>query len=208
MSVTGESHLREFTFGCRLGLHLTYGCGFTKKDAKKKAASEMLKLIKNGVVKVESTDDSFNTTSSDNSDGPVNIVLPVLEVPTVDEILAEYRRLARPYIQPIENGLRNRRNFFLKLPAEKRRYVEQLLSRNRSYRSSQEIVSDCFKAMEIGYEIKSMAKPLNFKRFCITDVKYDCVIIAQSDELYEKVIDYLKTMFNLQKVEDLSLPGL
>lgn len=192
VSIRVEDHKPQFTFACRLGSNHTSGTAMTKKGAKQKAASEMLKFIE-GIAAQDSSD-----CSSMSSDGPVKTVIPLLEVPSIEEVLAEYRQRKKPYIQPVKGGLRNRRNFFLKLPIEKRRKAGEILMNRTGYLPSSEIVSEAFKAMGIDYEVKDMDKPRNIKRFSTLESNFDCVIIAQSDELYEMVIDYLKTMLNLQ----------
>lgn len=44
-SITGEDHKREFTIRCNVAQFQSTGIGLSKKDAKRIAATEMIKLI-------------------------------------------------------------------------------------------------------------------------------------------------------------------
>lgn len=190
MSVTGESHQREFTFGCKLGLNEKHGIASTKKEAKQKAACLMLECI--GEEFSSDTESSFSESCD-----PASWVLPLQEIQSVEEVLAEYRRLKKPYIQPVEDGLRNRQNFFLKLPEADRLMAQNLLMCYcADVISAKDIVDEVCEVLRLKYRLESRRNGL--KVFALAETRYDCVIIAKASELFERVIDYLKTMLNLQ----------
>lgn len=193
ISVTGVgSHHPEYTFCLELGTFKTYGIANSKKEAKRKASEEMLKLLEVLLEKEDSTSCDSNSISSSEV---VPNVLPLVELPTVEEILAQYRRLRKPYLQPVVSGIRYRKNFFLKFSPAERHNAHQVLT--NSYLSPIEIVDQTFKVLNLKYEIKSMDKPPNFKRFCLVDSKYDCTLIEHANILFPRIIDYLKTMLNI-----------
>lgn len=77
-----------------------------------------------------------------------------------------------------------------------------MLSKDQVLFGAKEIVDQALKALNLNYEIKPLASPRGFKRFCLLDTKYDCVIIEHIDTLFVKVIDYLKTMLNIKNLSD------
>lgn len=199
ISVTGAgSHRPEFTFRCKLGIIETFGTGPTKKEAKRKASEEMLMRLESNLV-----DDSTKCDSNSicNNEIIPNI-LPMIELPTVEETLAQYRRLRKPYIQPVVDGLRYRKDFFIKLPADDRRQAQKLITNRGGVLSDTDIVDQVCKALKLKYEFKAMSTPTNYRRFSLIDTKYDCVIIDHSDNLCGRIIDYFKTMLNMQKLTD------
>lgn len=140
--------------------------------------------------------DSIGSSSIGSTEVIPN-VLPLMELPTVEEILAEYRRRRKPYLKPIVDGIRFRKNFFLNLPATDKRKAQRVLTDNR-WLSPKEIVDQTCKVLNINYEIRSMYQPSNFKRFSFVDSKYDCVLIDHADKLFIKVADYFRTMLNIE----------
>ncbi|XP_031621587.1 uncharacterized protein LOC116339698 [Contarinia nasturtii] len=195
-SVIGKDHQREFTFSCRVGTLHTHGKATTKKVARRIAANKMLELL--GIVLEENstTSDSSQTElSSVYSDTSTSVpnAIPVLDVPSVEQILADYRRLKKPYLQPVKNGLRYRKNFFSKLPPSNQSYAKHVLS-HRGFFTSREVVDNACMALNLKYEIKPMSSPPNFERFYLLETDYDCVVIDHIDTLFDKVIDYLKTI--------------
>lgn len=199
ISVTGAgSHRPEFTFRCRLGRIEKFGVGPTKKEAKRKASEEMLMHLKVSLVDDSTSCDSSSICSNET----VPDVLPLLELPTVEETLAEYRRLRKPYIQPAVDGLRYRKDFFIKLPADDRRRAQKILNNRGGVLSDRDIVDQVCKALNLKYEFKAMSTPINYRRFSLVDSKYDCVLIEHSDRLCGRIIEYFKTMLNMQKLTD------
>lgn len=161
----------------------------------------MLKIV----VAAFDQEDAFSCDSNQtgfcsiNSSDLVPIVIPLLEVPSIEEILADYRRLKKPYIQPVKDGLRYRKNYFIRLPSADRNNAQQALMHNVSSSiSAEDIVDQTCRALHLEYEIRAMSTPPKYKRFCLLDTKYDCVIIDHIDIIFSKIIDYFKTMLNLQ----------
>lgn len=150
---------------------------------------------------------SCDSNSTISSSDVVPNVLPLMELPTVEEVLAEYRRLRKPYIQPAVDGLRYRKNFFINLPAANRRKAQEILTINyMGQLSTKEIVVEALRVLGLKYQITSMDKPANYKRFYLVDSEFDCVIIERGDILFVKIMDYLKTMLNLQDPTESTAP--
>ncbi|XP_055308511.1 uncharacterized protein LOC129572558 [Sitodiplosis mosellana] len=200
ISVTGEgSHKPEFTYRCKLGTNETYGVAATKKEAKRIASEEMLKKLE---AQLEREDSTSCDSSSICSNEVVPNVLPLMNLPTVEEVLAEYRRLKKPYLQPVVDGLRYRKNFFMNLPAGDRRMAQQVLTNRSDVVSAKEMVDQTCKVLNLKYEIKPMKTPPNYLRFCLIDTKYDCVFIEHSNKLFSRIVEYFKTMLKMQNLAE------
>lgn len=178
-------------------MYKTYGKANTKKEARRQASGEMLKLLEALIDKEDTTSCDSISGSSIGSSEVVPNVLPLMELPTVEEILAEYRRRKKPYLQPPVDGLRYRKNFFLNLPAADKCKAQKVLTDNR-WNSPEETVFQTCEVLNIKYEIRSMYQPSNFKRFSFVGSKYDCVVIDHADKLFIKVADYFRTMLNIE----------
>lgn len=195
VSATGEAHRKEFTYVCKLGDHQHYGIGSSKKEAKQRAAQKMFQLIQE---KLNAQDTGSETTSLSSFEN-TPCAIPFEEIPTVDEVLVEYRRLKKHYVSPSKMGLRYRKNYFMKLPKEKRMKAEQLLIRNHSgFVSTRDIVDEIMRTLELDYKIESRS---GLKVFTLKDSAYDCVIMAKANDLFDRIIDYLKTMLNVQNAD-------
>lgn len=195
VAINGEDHCREFTFECRVGPDQCVGAALTKREAKQIAAKNMLERLEDKSLDSEST--SGDSIDSDNQTVPW--VIPLLEIPSVEEVLNEYRRLKKPYIKPVTDGLRYRKNFFLKLPEPNRREAQRILTIDDSF-SPIDVVDQTFKALHINYTVEKVSG--NKLRFALIDCDFDCVIFGHPHELYFEVIHYLRTMLNFQNVEE------
>lgn len=161
----------------------------TKQNAKRMAAEGMLKLLDNIPAPAEN-----ETSNGLGQVGPAP--LPFVDLPTIEEVLAAYRRLKKSYIKPITSSIRFRNNFFLKLPLELRSKASDILLGNE-IGTAKEMVHLVCKALRIEYKIGSIRG--KFKTFELVDCSYDCVIVEVSyDTLFEKVIDYFMYMLNLK----------
>lgn len=191
MSINGADHKREFTYSCRIGINVTVGIGSTKKEARQNAASQMLKLIDDSTVLSSDSDSAIGSE--------VTFTCEEAKVPTVEESLAEYRRLKKTNTQSNPGRLRHRQNFFMEFPLENRctaATVFQLYDQRMI--SAQEAVDHVFSAFKIKYEVKTTTAS-NIKVFCLMNTKHDCVIMGKPNELFEKVINHLKIMLNFDK---------
>lgn len=191
-SEAGEAHKKEFRYSCNLGDHQSHGIGTTKKEAKQRAAKQMYELI--------DSSDSSSLSGCENECENVQWLIPLEELPTVEDILAEYHRLKKQYVSPPNIGIRYRKNFFLKLPLENRMKAEQILIQNHSdgLASARNIVDDVMRTLKLNYNVRPKS---SLFVFTLEDSDYDCVIMSQQSDLYYKVIDYLKTMLNVRNID-------
>lgn len=156
----------------------------------------MYTLIQQKIHEYETGIDTSSLGSLEN----VPWAIPIEEIPTVEDVLAEYRRLKKQYIPPARESLRYRKNFFLKLPNENKKKAKQLLIRTHSgFINSRHIVDEVLKALNLDYKVETRCGQCVFT---LKDCDYDCVLIARPAELFDKVIDYLKTMLNVQNAAE------
>lgn len=195
ISVTGESHQREFTYGCKMGQTVCQGKGSTKKEAKKAAAKKMLDLL-NGMPQSDDSIADSDSVSSASSDVPC--IIPLVELRSVEEVMEEYRKLRKPYIKPVRDGLRYRQNYFLKLPEDNRKMAQAILA-SSDFLSASEVVDQVFMALNIKYTVDRVQNDL---RFALINCDFDCVFCEKPDELYDIIVNYLKTMLNAQNVDE------
>lgn len=178
--------------GCRIGHNQCNGTAPQKKKARQIAAIKMLELL-----------DENSLTSDDSADSErfeaVPWVIPLLEMPSVKDVLDEYRRLRKPHIKPVTDPLRYRRNFFLKFPEANKKMAQDILKDDEIFRPI-EIIDRVLKALNLKYTVERMQN--NNRRFALVDCDFDCVIVGREHELLPKVVNYFKTMLNVQNVEE------
>lgn len=197
--IGGEEHRKEFKTTCTIDNFQLSGCGFQKKEAKQKAAMEMLAYLK-GNADIDGTSSESESLSS-CSDVPW--ILPIEELPSVEDVLAEYRRLkSQHHVPKVMTGIRYRKNFFMKLPKENRNQAIQILTHTYTgIVSPKEIVGAALCALGLQYKIDVKSEN---HIFSLINCKYDCVLIGQSFDIYDKVVQYLKVMLNVQNSLDVS----
>lgn len=187
--MSGEDHRKEFQIACKLGNVQRIGIGASKKEAKQKAANEMLENLKSDMD--ESASESTLNESNDN----VAWVIPIENLPSVEEVLAEYRRLRKLQAKPVTVGIRYRQNFFMNLPEKNRKQATQILtSKFTEYLSPKEVVNGALDALGLKYEVTFQHGHYIFE---LKDCSYDCVLASKTSNIYERVISYLKTMLGV-----------
>lgn len=136
-----------------------------------------------------------------NNNGQTVKPLTVLHLPTIEEVIAEYRRLKTPHIKRETSLLRIRPNFFLNLPKADRAIASVLLARkNAMFQSDKEIVHLVCESLKLKFKIEDIyLKNGIHKTFSLIDSEYDCVIVATASTLFAEVIKYLKTMLNIDR---------
>lgn len=185
--MTGEAHQKTFTVNCNVMEHHEFGNGSTKKEAKQNAAKNMLDHFK---------DPNSNFLENYVTPSPIEIE----ELPSVEDVLKEYRRLKKQTHTSVNSSIRYRKNFFLKLPEKNQANAKRFLSDNYLYLAGpKEVVKQVFNALNLEFKIQNMPNNRNFKIFTLENANYDCTIIETAERLYERVIEYLKVMLNMQK---------
>lgn len=168
-----------FTAVCEVPSVKRQATASTKKDAKQCAARAVLEAIQN-----ENQPQSTAAVSSP---------------PT--KLFRTYRTL-RPNTQAtsLTDKLRNRHNFLLTLPVEDRmRARDILLDKSGIYgNSNKDKIAFTCAALKLDYEIRSPNKNRqNFKVFTLK-IDKDCVLMGNANDLYDRIIDYFKTMLNIE----------
>lgn len=142
----------------------------------------------------------IESKQSEISSAKSSSTLKIEELPTVEEVIAEFRRLKRgKSATPARGNLRDRNNFFLKLPEPSQKKAKEFLIQDHSNPvEAEHIVDGAMGALNLKYEVNRY--PRNRAVFTLVDSTYDCTITASYDELFSNVIDYLKTMLNMKNV--------
>lgn len=180
VSSTGQDHRKEFTFVCKVEKYESYGTATKKKLAKQNAAMAMIKIIEE------------NGTLREN-----HVALNIEDLPTVEEVLAEFRRKKNGSVTEVTSNLRYRNDFFLKLPEENKIKAKKVLKQDYAdLVQAKCIVHAAMLALDLKYEIKQIGR--NRAVFALKEPRYDCVITGNNDELLSRTIDYLRNMLNME----------
>lgn len=177
LQACGQPHAPEFTILCQLAHIKCTGRASTKKGAKQNAAQEMLTFVQN----VSLNEDQMQITS--------------VEAEPAERTFRTYRELKNSDIKPKSVRIRNRHNYFLRLPDEDRRAAYRLLKSNSAtIGTNKDIVDLVCKALKLRYEIKDIPGHIeNNKIFVLLD-DFDCVISEKEPILYDRIINYFRTM--------------
>lgn len=179
MAVSGEPHRREFTYHCQLSHLQSIGKGLTKKGARQTAAQEMLSLVKN---------------MSENENQNQKQITPV-ETEPIEETFRTYRELKKSDIKPSTVRIRDRHNYFLRLPNDDRKAAYQILkSTSAAIGTNKDVVDLVCKALKLRYEIKDVPGHVGKNKIFVLVGDFDCVISDKEPILYDRIIRYFKTM--------------
>lgn len=183
MQACGEPHRPEFTVVCQLAHIKRTGTFSTKKGAKQIAAQSMLSFVQNI---------SLNEDQQQ---------IATVEAEPAEKMFRTYRELKKCDIKPISVRLRERHNHMLRLPEEDRRAAYEILKNDSaSIGTNMDKVDLICKALKIRYDIKDIPDhPQNHKIFVLLN-DYDCVLIGKDPNLYDRILDYFKTMMNFQNI--------
>lgn len=153
------------------------------------AARAVLEIVKN----FPQNDDQIPSTSSSVSTITKN-KLP-------EKPLATYRQQKNAGIKPIQILVRNRHNYFLRLPLEWRNAAKEiLLDKSDNYGTSRDKVRLTCEALHLEYQIDEIPNhPLKYRIFHLIETEHDCVIADTEPELYDRVLEHFRIMLNLTK---------
>lgn len=175
----GEQHCPIFTATCQVSSIKLFASSSTVKNAKQSAARAVLDIIENqNQLQLEPA----------VSDSPKKIFRLYHEIKKA------------PRVESAPKTLSNRHNFFLQLPENCRmRAHEILLDESNVYGTNENRVHRTCSALQLEYEIinANRKKRTNYKIFALKK-GYDCVLMGEVPELYDTIIDYFKTMLNIQ----------
>ena len=113
------------------------------------------------------------------------------------KLFRSYRNLRQDTkIQSSPVKLRNRHNFFLRLPEEDRiRAQEIVLDQSGIYGTTNKDKVD-FICAALKFQYKICNAHGNYKMFVLNN-DCDCVLMGKDPDLYVRIIDYFKTMLNI-----------
>lgn len=174
---SGQPHRPEFTCQCQLSHLESTGKGLTKKSAKQNAAQEMLSLVKN---MSENENEKQITT---------------IEAEPPEETFRTYRELKKSDIKPTSVRIRDRHNFFLRLPNDDRKAAYKILKSNSAaIGTNKDVVDLVCKTLKLRYEIKEVPGHIGKNKIFVLLGDFDCVITDKEPILYDRIITYFKTM--------------
>lgn len=177
LPASGQPHRPEFTYICDLAHLQSTGKGLTKKGARQAAAQEMLSLVKN-----------ISENKNQKQIEPI-------ETEPVEETFRTYRELKKSYIKPTSVRIRDRHNYFLRLPNEDRKAAYHILkSTSAAIGTSKDIVDLVCKALKLHYEIKDVPGHTAQNKIFVLVGDFDCVITDKEPILYDRIIKYFRTM--------------
>lgn len=178
----GEPHRPVFTVLCQLSSIKRTGVFSTKKGAKQIAARLVLEIIQR-----------FNQ----NQD---QMQIATIESEPPEKLFLTYRELRKSEIKPIKVSIRNRHNFFLRLPKEDRDEIQKILiDQSGIYGTNKDKVNLACAAMKVKYSVQNIPDhPQGYEIFSFYCSNHDCVIIDKEPDLYDRVIDHFKIMLNIQ----------
>lgn len=183
MQACGQPHRPEFTIHCQLAHLQCNGRGSTKKAAKQNAAQEMLSLVE----KI-----SQNENENENED---KLQLTTVEDEPAENTFRTYRELKKSDIKSTSVRIRNRHNYFLRLPDENRKAAFRILKSNSAaIGTSKDIVDLVCKALKLKYEIKDVPGHVGGNKIFVLLDDFDCVITDKEPKLYDRIIKYFRTM--------------
>lgn len=117
-----------------------------------------------------------------------------------EKVMRTYRELKKNDIKPEAINLSKRHDYFLRLPDPDREAAIKILSEEPMYESYSPLnrLDLVCKAMKVTYEVTNIPNhPLNHKMFVFKG-DFDSVHVGSEEVLFQTVIDYLLTMFNLR----------
>lgn len=177
----GEPHRPVFTVICQLSTIKRTGIFSTKKGAKQIAARAVLDIVQN----FTQNEEQQQIATVEQSQPP-------------EKLFITYRELKKSGIKPIKKRLRDRHQFFLRLPEEDRTEAcKVLLDESGIYGTSKDMVALACDAMKLKYNIHDVPNDTRGRKIFALTSNHDCVITGKEPNLYDDIIEHFKTMLNL-----------
>lgn len=170
-----------FTVICTLSSIKRTGTCSTKKGAKQIAARAVLEIVQN-----------FQQNEEQQQIATVDFQPP-------EKLFRTYRELKKGNIKPITVKLRNRHNYFLRLPEPDRSEAEQILIDNSGiYGSNKDKVDLICKALKVNYKVQDIPDHKYHHQIFYLTGEHDCVLVGKDTDLYNNVINHFAAMLNIQ----------
>lgn len=182
LQACGDPHRPVFTVKCQLSSICRTGTFSTKKGAKQIAARAVLDIVQK---------------FSQNEEQQQIATVPQSEPP--EKLFITYRELKNSGIKPKTIRLRDRHQFFYRLPEEHRIEAKKyLLDESGIYGTSKDVVGLVCDALKLKYDIYNVPNDVRGRKiFALTCTNHDCVITGSEPGLYNDIVEHFKTMLNL-----------
>lgn len=183
MQACGEPHRPEFTVVCQLAKIKKTGTSSTKKGAKQIAAQKMLAFVQS----IPQNEDQQQIATVDAEPS--------------EKTLKTYREMKKSDIKPITVRIRDRHDFFMRLPIEDREASRKILMNGDVHvGTSKDKVDLICKALKLRYDIKDIPDHKEkYKIFVLYD-DYDCVMTGKEPQLYDAILSYFQIMMNFVNI--------
>lgn len=121
--------------------------------------------------------------------------IATVEAEPPERTFRTYRELKHSDVKPISIRIRDRHNFFLRLPDEDRKEAYKILRTNSAaIGTNKDKVDLVCKALKLNYEIKSVSGHLEHNKIFMLLGDYDCVITDKEPDLYDRLVKYFGRM--------------
>lgn len=126
--------------------------------------------------------------------------IATVEAEPPEKLFQTYREHKKAEIKPIIENIRDRHNFFLRLPKDHRDGAERILTDDCGiHGSNKDIVDLACKVLQLKYNIRDVVDRPQLKIFYL-EGNHDCVIVNQEPDLYDDIIKHMKIMLNIRKM--------
>lgn len=178
----GDPHRPVFTYKCQLSSISRTGTYSTKKGAKQIAARAVLEIVQN----FPQNEEQQQLATIAHSEPP-------------EKLFITYRELKKSGIKPKTIRLRDRHQFFLRLPQDDRiEAIKYLLDESGIYGTRKDIVDLVCDALKLKYDIYNVPNDTKGRKiFALSSTNHDCVLTGSEPQLYDEIIEHFKTMLNL-----------
>lgn len=177
LQACGAPHAPEFTALCQLAHIKCTGRASSKKAAKQSAAQAMLAFVED---------------VSQNED---QMQLATVEAELPETTFRKYRELKHSDIKPISIRIRDRHNFFHRLPEGDRKEAYKILrSDSVGIGTNKDKIDLVCKALKLNYEIKDIPGHIGKNKIFTLLGDYDCVITDKEPDLYDRLVKYFIRM--------------
>lgn len=183
MQACGEPHRPEFTVVCQLAKIKKTGTSSTKKGAKQIAAQKMLAFVQS----IPQNEDQQQIATVDAEPS--------------EKTLKTYREMKKSDIKPITVRIRDRHDFFIRLPIEDREASRKILMNGDVHvGTSKDKVDLICKALKLRYDIKDIPDHKEKHKIFVLYDDYDCVMTGKEPQLYDAILSYFQIMMNFVNI--------
>lgn len=126
------------------------------------------------------------------------IQIATVESEPPEKLFCTYREMKNDGVKPRSARIRDRHNYFLRLPEDDLNEAKKILMDDSIiYGTSKEKVHLACNALKIKYDVKDIPDHRAMHKIFYLQGNHDCVLADKEDLLYDRVIDHFKTILNL-----------